>query len=283
MNKFRERRVISKQREYAQLANQEKRKRRRRKNYLLHYILVFILITVIGITLSLTVFFNINKIVVKGDSKLATNDQIIEFTQVSVGQNLFRISLDKIENRVLEKTPDIDSVNVKRGLPDKLIVQLQTSEPKMAYYKAGQYYLISNANRVINIVDNLEQYPNIIKCASEDLGEIKLGDYLTNNEKYKSIDKVISYINASGIEGIKAMEIKGTHDIKLNYQDRITIQIGNMTEIDYKLKMVKKVLSEHIKPDDYGVIDAKVQTVAYFRPMSLERQKSSGKFVKIEE
>lgn len=282
MNKFRERRIDNRQREYAQRVNQERRRKRRKKNYLIHYILIFILVTVIGVILSLTVFFNINKIVINGNSNLVTNDQIIGFTKVSEGQNLFRINLEKIEKRIIENTTDIDSVNVKRGLPDKLIIDLEPSQAKLAYYNNGKYYLISQGNRVINVVDSLDSYPDIIKFSSADLKDIKVGDFLTDNEAYEDINKLISHINKVGLNGIKAIEIKSNGDIKLDFENRITIELGNMVEIDYKLKTVNKVLTEYVDTNTYGVIDAKTETVAYFRPMSREKQIESGKVVKVE-
>lgn len=282
MNKFRERRIDNRYREYAQLENQQKRKRRRKKNYLIHYILIFILVSVIGIVLSLTVFFNINKIVIKEKSNLVSNEQILQFSQVEEGQNLFRIDLNKIEDRILSKTTDVDSVKVKRGLPDKLVIELEPSKPKLAYYKDGKYYLISQGDRVINIVDKVDKYPDIIKFSSADLKNIKVGDYLTDNKAYKEINKIIDSINKIDIKGVKAIAIKNNENIVLNYQNRITIELGNMVEIEYKLKTVNKVLKEHIQENSFGIIDAKTQTVAYFRPMSMQKQIESGKAVKVE-
>lgn len=282
MNKFRERRIDSKRREYAQLANQEKRKRRRKKNYIIHYILVFILVTVIGTILSLTVFFNINKIIIDGNSELKTKEEIVGYTNVSVGDNLFRIDIDKIENRILNNTTDIDAVKVQRGLPDRLVVKLTPSVPKLAYFNNGSYHLISGADRVITTVDNLEKYPDIIKFTSENLKDIKVGEFLSENETYQEFKKVMDSISSSQIQGVKAIEIKKDGEIKLNYQDRITVELGNTIELDYKLKTVKKVIEEHIDKNAFGIIDAKTETVAYFRPMSYEKQKESGKTVKIE-
>lgn len=282
MNKFRERRIDDKRREYAQLANQEKRKRRRKKNYLIHYILVFILVSIIGTTLSLTVFFNISNIIIEGTSNFATNEEILGFSQVTEGQNLFRIDLDKIEDRIIKNTTDIDSVTVHRALPDKLVISLEQSVPKLAFYNLGKYYLVSNGDRVISQVDNVDEYTDIIKFTSTQIKDIQVGQFLTENEEYQKFKNVIDYITKCDLQGVKAIEIEEDNDINLNYQDRITIELGNMIEINYKLKTVKKVLDEHIDANAFGVIDARTETVAYFRPMSIEKQIESGKIVQIE-
>ena len=91
----------------------QRSRRKRRRNLSLYYLMIFIIVSAVGITLSLTVFFNIDEINVSGDSQYDKN-QIIKCSNINIGDNLFRTNFIKSEEKILKELAYIDDVQIQR-------------------------------------------------------------------------------------------------------------------------------------------------------------------------
>ena len=93
----------------------QRRKRNRRKKLIIRACFggIFLLV---GVVIVLTMFFNINEITVTGDTIYAP-DEIINASEVNVGDNLIFVSKKKINNNITETLPYVGAVKVKRHLP----------------------------------------------------------------------------------------------------------------------------------------------------------------------
>lgn len=83
---------VSVSRKTAVAAHKKRRRRRRRGKMTLHYIFLLFFLLAAGITLSLTVFFEVESISVIGTDKY-TQEEIIATSGLQVGENLFRTDL----------------------------------------------------------------------------------------------------------------------------------------------------------------------------------------------
>ena len=65
--------------------------------------------------------FNIKDIQIINNNQIAT-ETIISLSQLQVGQNLFKFNKNKVEKEI-KTNPYIESVNIKRKIPDKIEIQ----------------------------------------------------------------------------------------------------------------------------------------------------------------
>ncbi len=263
----------------ARVINQQKRRRRRKKNYILYYILVLFLIAVTGVTLSITVFFNTKKIEVS-PVEGHTQDEIIAYSGVEIGDNLLRMNLSRIEEAIMSHTTDLDRVLVERKFPDALSIKLTAAKPAAAVVYENSYYILSSGGRVMSMETSLEGYEGLFLFSDVDLSGIKVGDFVTGNESYRTTQQVLEAVTQSGISSILSLQLGDGADIRLNCNDKVTIVLGNVLEIDYKLKIAKQILEQEIAPEQEGLLDVSHASDAYFREMSMSEQKEKGYAVK---
>lgn len=266
-------------RDEARKTNETRHRRRRKKNYTLYYILILFLIAVTGITLSITVFFNTKEIQVKGSDN-HTAEEIIGYAQVKKGDNLFRMNLEQIRSRIIEKTIDIDEVSVERHLPNTLYIELFPAAPAAVVVGDGKYLVLSAGGRMIDQTDSLENYSDLFVLSGIDLSDVAIGEFAVSNQQYQTVQAIMTAIEEAELTGICGLELVDGVSIKLNYEDRVTLVLGSMLEIDSKLSMAKKVLTENIAATEEGIIDLQKVGDAYFQPMTMERQKEEGKAVR---
>ncbi|MBS7176486.1 MAG: FtsQ-type POTRA domain-containing protein, partial [Clostridiales bacterium] len=213
-------------RDQAREANSRRHQKRRKRNHTLYFMILLFFVLVTGITLSVTVFFNIKTIVVTGD-KAYSVEEMSKLGGVSVGDNLFRLNLRKMEEEILSKAIDLDSVSVERALPETLRFRLKPAEPSVLLYSGGQYYVLSSGGRLINIVSSTDGYEDIMILSGIDLSKQKVGDFVTGNEAYQEFESLLESLTEHEIGPVNGVAMKNGVDIKVNLNNRISLVIGN--------------------------------------------------------
>lgn len=249
--------------------NRVRRKRRRKRNRALYYILALIVIVAAGAILSTTVFFQIETITVEGTQRY-TAEQIAQYGGVQIGDNLFRINLDQIEEQAVEGCTTLDSIQVRRSLPNTLVFICQEAEAKYGILGGDQIYILSSAGRIIDITQRLDNYPDLVLLSGPDVTGLNIGDFL-EQDSFNSLTSALNAASAAGIDGIRGAAMDGV-EVSLNYQDRVTIRLGNVLDLDYKFSLVSEVLFTRVGSSEAGVLDASVEGRVTFRPMPLAEQ-----------
>src|SRR5690625_1677159 len=110
----------------------ESRKKKANRTLLAYLMLFFILIAIIVYLQS--PFSNINEIIVNGN-EVIPHEQIVEYSQINEGQNIWRIFLKEIEQSILEH-PLVKEINVLRKFPQTILIDVK--EKKIVGYVKSQ-------------------------------------------------------------------------------------------------------------------------------------------------
>ena len=116
------------------------RKRRRGSFAFLYKLLAFVLICG-AIGLALAMFFKIEDIEISGSSRY-TNQQITAAAEVRVGDNLFFLNKYDAAARIRRQLPYVETVQFRRVLPNKLVVQVTECQDPVAIKQDGTVYLL---------------------------------------------------------------------------------------------------------------------------------------------
>lgn len=240
-----------------QIAKTQRRRRKKKKrNYTLYYIILAVFLIVAGVTLSLTVFFNIEKIEVTGSSvyTLADLDGVLD---AKPGDNLLRLNTKALSEAVLQNLKKADKVEVKRVFPTTLLVKIEDGVPQTQLYYDSQYYTLSQRGRVLDISE--ESLPNVPIVIGPQPDGAQIGSYidlLLENEEKDWLKILFKELEESGLNDISVVDISSTISLKLYYQNRIEIKLGSFSELDTKLAMVKAVFQNgDIGIEESGTID----------------------------
>ncbi|MFZ2539013.1 MAG: FtsQ-type POTRA domain-containing protein [Oscillospiraceae bacterium] len=258
-------RPVNQQRQVKMQQNTRRHKRRHKKNYILYYISLLFLITVIGVSLSLTVFFNIESIAVKGNTGIDTNS-IIASCGIAKGQNLFRINIDKASKSIISKHLTIDNVIIKRKIPNTLSIEVKMAKTKAEISYSGKSYNLSFSNKIIG-VGKAPADATTIKVVGSDLKDIKIGQYIIPDDKNKLevIDIVLAAIEKKELSQIKVIDITDEMIIKLYYGDRYEIKVGGVLDIEYKLQWAINLIDQQLTDEnEKGIIDVSVNNGMYY-------------------
>ena len=100
--------------------NNRRRYRRRGRSGFLYKVLAVAAVAV-ALIMGATVFFRVQTISVSGNERY-TDEEIIAVSEVQQGDNLFRLNKFDVARRIRKGLPYVEAVNIRRGLPDTLIL-----------------------------------------------------------------------------------------------------------------------------------------------------------------
>lgn len=215
--------------------NQRRQKIRRKK--IIIRSLVGIVFLCVGIILALTLFFNINKIVVSGD-KVYSEKEVVDASEINMGDNLIFLSKEEINNEITKELPYVGAVKIKRRLPSTLEIVITKTEAYMATAQDGYYILLDKNGKVLEkdleIIDE-----NIILVNLGEINSVEIGEKISLKEEktFKKLSDVLTECENVGIREITSINISDIYNIKLVYQGRITLELGETDENNLNSKL----------------------------------------------
>lgn len=215
--------------------NQRRQKIRRKK--IIIRSLVGIVFLCVGIILALTLFFNINKIVVSGD-KVYSEKEVVDASEINMGDNLIFLSKEEINSEITKELPYVGAVKIKRRLPSTLEIVITKTEAYMATAQDGYYILLDKSGKVLE--KNLEIIDeNIILVNLGEINSVEIGETISLKEEktFKKLSDVLTECENVGIREITSINISDIYNIKLVYQGRITLELGETDENNLNSKL----------------------------------------------
>ena len=143
-------------REEERRAHRDERRRQQRIRRKIFYAVLIFIVIIIGIVLSLTVFFNIATIDVKGES-IYSADEITAASGIKIGDNLFLLKKSNAEANICEKLPFIGSVDIKISVPSRVVLTVKQTSIKCAVESDSGYIMLDETGKVLCKVSTLEE------------------------------------------------------------------------------------------------------------------------------
>lgn len=247
--------------------NKKKMNRRRKMKKQIFTIFLAIAVFCVGLVLVFSLFFKINTVTVTGD-KIYSEKMVVEKSGIETGTNLFRVSENKISEKLSKDLPYIKSVTFERKLPDTLIINVEATKETAAIVSNSVYVLMDETGKILDkdasvLKENVAVINNV-KLKEKQEGEQVV---LTSQEKTQTLITLLEAIKKSELVLLTEIDLKNINDIKIKYDDRITFEIGSLTNIETKLARGKAALEKENEINAYskGTLDLKTEPYVYFR------------------
>ena len=218
----------------------ERQKKARKRRLVGWFIFVMILLLLVGVILSLTVFFPIVKLTFSG-SAVYSSSQIADASGIDIGDNLFTVTTEGTLKTLKEKLPFIETVKLERTLPDTLKVTVTDAEKYACYEIDGKYYTVSKSGWVLE--KTAEPSENIFLVKTNGV-KCKVGSALEfeSNLTVEKIEAITEYLTA---EDISIDYINVTNDVNLiaKVENRFEVEFGTDNYLEAKVKHLKTMIN----------------------------------------
>lgn len=225
--------------------NSGKRMRRRKRMMSKYIIAVVLLVLTIGITMCFTFLFNVDKIVVSGESQTYNYMQIVEASGIRAGDNLFRLSTKEAENKIHDLLY-VETAEVKRDFPSTLRIHVTRCIPAYNVQYDGGVLLVSRQGKILsdnNFYSDIENLP-VIYGLEPDCTESGKALKSVNMNKYEAFSQIISRFDRDDNTQIESIDLTNEYEIVVNYRNGLVFEMGNWSDVEYKLDLAQNVMND---------------------------------------
>jgi len=222
--------------------------------------------------LALSSLFNITAIEVYGNNKIDT-DALISATKIQIGsngfekvgnsfRNYFFFRYGNEENSILNSFPYAKKAKVMFCLPNTVRISVEERIPMFFVNHNGLYILLDEEGYVLEESD--KPYKSVIFVEGVSFKSYKKGqalaaddpDYIEYIKKLKSeIPKYDENNNVKINPLITKIDIGDPFRIKVELDGRILADLGDLSEIGYRLDFIKDIYFNKLKKTDKGYLE----------------------------
>lgn len=263
--------------------------RRRRAIRRLTALALLLCVIGVGVYLTVTMLFKINTLEVEVDGEVVqevggySSAEILQALGVHAEENIF--SFDPAEKAAaLEKQfPLLENIRVERDYPNTVVVRTNAAAAVYAMQTSGGWLSLSAG---LKILDKDSAQPDlIILCGGEPVSttpgtqlEFETGpsgpssgsaasDSAASSEagpptdkRLESLNTLLTALDSSELGAdVTRIEFEDPEQMAFLYQGRISVLLGTLNELDYKLRLAKYVLlnedGKGCSPTDTGMLD----------------------------
>ncbi len=260
-----------------QTALVKKQKRANRINRMLRFIwrIIFLAVLMCAALFAMTIFFRIDKITVEGVEKY-TSEEIISGMDVKKGDNLYLFNKFKTADALLVKFPYLASVQIRRKLPDGLLVTVTECDALAAVPTDNGYFLVSGQGKILEQGADSKGLPIVTGASLMGSAPGEMID--PSKDAYADVLlTIIQTLDAADmLEDTDFINMQSLTDVRIGYMDRFDIRIGTVDSLAYRMRFARFVMGEKLSPSDVGRLYWDSKGRLHFVPDTIENVQKSG-------
>ena len=279
-------------------ARREQRKKRKvtratlRRRRMLRRLTAFAMLLCVigaGIYLTMTMLFRINSIQVQTpDGKQVTEiagysaDSILQRMGVQLEENIFSFEPGEKAAVLEQNFPLLGSIKVIRDYPNTVVVQVTEAVPAYAVQNGSKWLVISDKWKILSEESTQPEglctlyggklqdttpgqgfwFVDDADAASASGSEAAESESAVSTEtaRMEALRTLVSKLEEYGLsQDVTRLEVADTEQLAFLYQNRISVLLGTLNDLDYKLDRARYVLTnadgKGCGPTDTGRLD----------------------------
>ncbi len=181
-------------------------------------------------------------------------DEILTAGELSVGDNMLLVSQKNLSKKISTALPYVKSVEIKRVLPDTLILNVKETADKLLFVTDKGYICTDESGKVTSEKKQAAKDGKIkiegFESQEYELGKKFVPDKENGNErKYELVNQIIAALDACEIKDCNLINIENLNLIVLSCGKQMKIYLDSHVDFEYKLSMLsKQFVSDELNP-----------------------------------
>lgn len=250
------------------MARRRRNKRYRRSRLTVPLRILSFLLICGAIAAALILFFKVQTVIVDGNERY-TDQEVLDVTGIQMGENMFLLNKYAISGEITSQLPYIQSVQIRRGLPDTIYIQVEECTPVVAVVQSDGAWLVSRKGKLLEkvAVSQAEAYPQIIGC--ELLLPTVASTMSLPQEGNITMDRLMELIDCLENRGMLAqtqsIDCSDPDMLVLHYAERFEVQMLYDADFDKKLNALEQVIAL-LEENEKGTVILTMPDKSSFKP-----------------
>lgn len=184
----------------------------------------------------------VTAIAVEGNTRY-DEDAVIAVSGIKKGQSVFSVDRRKAANKLKKEFYFFEEVTVKIDLARRVTIRVTEAEVMGAVYAEGQWVLVSHKGIGLQASPVTTERPLrqlYIKGAGVLTAE--LGKPVLDEESSEIVAEIFEAAKAVQLDNLTLVDIENRNDIKLNWNNQITILLGNSSNLRHEIAVAASAL-----------------------------------------
>ena len=245
------------------MAKQRKSRRRpsrRAGRFLGLYIFLSIILITVVIVAGCVVFFKVNQFEVKGNNRYAA-EEIVEASGIDTGDNLCLVKKTDAAGKVLSRLSYVRSVNIRRKLPDTIVITVVETDAVAAVKTEDSWWLMNAEGQLL---EELKDAGDYIEITGLPLVAPKAGETVAVEADYRLMRRsLIELLTAMQgrdlLKKVRSIQCSDEAQLIMNYNGQLKVKMRTDADYDYQVKMLEAVLEKYVNVNwtkkDKGTLD----------------------------
>lgn len=225
-----------------------KKQQSKLRNITIKICFIILIIIVLFIILASTEVFNVKEISVSGVDKL-TQNEIISFSKIEIGENTFKINFNKTKN-LIKENPYVEEVSIKRKFPNKIEINIKERNVKYMLQLAESYIYIDGQGYILEISKEKKEVPILLGILT-DLSNIDTGNRLTKEDliKLNTVNKIVGTCKNYEIYLLLTkIDITDESSFVLYFESEGKISyIGDASDLNTRILWTKTIIEQNLE------------------------------------
>lgn len=207
-------------------------------------------------------FFVVREIVVLNESPFYTEAEIIEATGIYRGEKMFSFSEEETRLEMLRKLSYFSGAKIVKRFPSTVEISFEEIPGTMYVDVFDEHYILAPDFTVIARASEEDlAVKTRMHVITTDVVRCVVGEQvvLRDTKQLELLKTIYAALDAGGMaDGVEYLDATNRFHITLNYHGRFEVDLGDATELDYKVKMLCGVIdsaTEEYGPSAGGKID----------------------------
>lgn len=240
--------------------------------------IALVLIAGIGAALSMTVLFNISSIKVTKKGSYYSEQEIISASGLDIGKNMIRTDFDSAAARIETMLPYVLEADIQKNFSGAVTITVKDNKAAMIFAVKNGFALADADGKVLELLPKEPEKSDFIVLKTSKELTANPGEYIgfaDENEK-KLYEEICAALKKTGLYGdITSLDISEPLNIKIVYQNRLRIKVGDVSDIESKLTAAAKTIEQENEnnPNTIAEINATLVKKIYVNPLDTLEEK----------
>lgn len=226
---------------------------------LLFAVIIIILVLVFVVFRINSVKFNSSK------NSTADKNQVIAAANVEINGSYFSVDTVKIKNNIETAFPDIGEIKVEKKAPSTVVITDAGYDDLISLKYDGKYIVLDKNNIVTRILEKPLKNTSVIEGVELNSCTLNKKAEFKGEDTEERIISVSSAVRETKLKKISTVKFEADGNVILNYDKRIKLILGNVSNINDKLERAKAIVDDENNAKAKGTLDLSINGNAYFK------------------
>ncbi|MBE6767791.1 MAG: FtsQ-type POTRA domain-containing protein [Ruminococcaceae bacterium] len=186
--------------------------------------------------------FALKEITVSGDTRYL-KEAIVQQSGLAVGQSIWSVDKVKAGERVLAAFPYIQDVKVTNTAYNKLNIAVSETDEIGVMYGGGKWLAVGSNGRILEVtaVESDRPLRALYLKGAEAVGTA-VGEQAMDDRSFAIVTELLAAFGEYELDGVCEIDLSNKSDLRLNWNNRITVKLGNDSNLTHEIGVVKSAL-----------------------------------------